>query len=50
MRMKIKEDVSLRIFEEVNKNNDTLKHIDLSCLDYEDAIKISKKMLKELAN
>jgi hypothetical protein len=48
--LKIKEDVSLKIFEEVNKNNDTQKHIDLSCLDYEDGIKISKKMLKELAN
>jgi hypothetical protein len=34
----------------VNQNNDTLKHIDLSCLDYEDAIIIAKSKVKDLAN
>jgi len=42
---KIKKDVALKIFDEVNQNNDTLKHIDLSCLDYEDGIIIAKSKL-----
>lgn len=42
IRQRIKFDVAWQIFDEVNADNDTQKHIDLSCLDYEDAIIITK--------
>ena len=35
---RIKFDVAWQIFDEVNETNDTLRHIDLSCLDHVDAI------------
>lgn len=38
-----------QIFDEINLQNDTRKHIDLSCLDYEDAIIIAKQKIYELA-
>lgn len=37
---RIKADVAQSIFDEVNYMNDTLKHVDLSCLDNDDAILI----------
>lgn len=49
MRQRIKFDVAWQIFDEVNENNDTLKHADLSCLDYEDAVIIAKQKVYELA-
>ena len=42
IRQKVKVDVAWKIFEEINCINDTLKHIDLGCLDYEDAMAITK--------
>ena len=49
MRQRIKYDVAWRIFDEVNQFNDTLKHIDLTCLEYDDATMIAKKKVIELA-
>ena len=49
MRQRIKFDVAWQIFDEVNRENDTLRHIDLSCLDFEDAIVISKQKIYEVA-
>ena len=42
MRQKIKFDVAWQIFDEINQEYDSLKHIDLCCLDYVDAIAITK--------
>ena len=42
IRQKIKVDVAWKIFDEINSINDTLKHIDLGCLDFHDAIAITK--------
>ena len=42
IRQKIKFDVAWKIFEEINEPNETLKHMDLSCLDFYDAIAITK--------
>ena len=49
IRQKIKFDVAWKIFEEVNFINDTLKHIDLGCLDFHDAVAICKQKLYDLA-
>ena len=49
MRQRIKFDVAWQIFDEVNEGNDTLKHCDLSCLDFEDAVIIAKQKIYELA-
>lgn len=49
IRQRIKFDVAWQIFDEVNAHNDTQKHIDLSCLDYEDAIIIAKQKVYELS-
>ena len=38
-----------QIFQEVNHDNDLTKHLDLSCLDYEDALVITKQQMYELA-
>jgi hypothetical protein len=46
---RIKTDVAFSIFDEVNFQNDTLKFVDLSCLDSEDAMFICKMKLIELA-
>ena len=47
---RIKVEVAWEIFDEVNEANDTLKHIDLSCLDYIDAIQITKQKIFDLAS
>ena len=49
MRLRCKYDVAWRIFDEVNQFNDNYKHIDLTCLDYDDAVMIAKKKIIELA-
>ena len=49
IRQRIKYDVAWRIFEEVNADNNTFKHIDLTCLDHEDAVMIARKKILELA-
>jgi hypothetical protein len=49
IRQRIKFDVAWQIFDEVNEENDTSKHIDLSCLHYTDAIAITKQKIFELA-
>ena len=49
IRQRIKFDVAWQIFDEINTLNDTDKHIDLSCLDYTDAIAITKQKIFELA-
>lgn len=47
---RIKFEIAWEIFEEVNEVNDVLKHIDLSCLDYMDAISIAKQKIFDLAS
>ena len=49
IRQKIKFDVAWKIFDEINQINDTLKHIDLGCLDFHDAIAITKQKIYDLA-
>ena len=49
IRQRIKFDVAWQIFDEINTENDSMKHIDLSCLDYTDAIAITKQKIFELA-
>ena len=49
IRQKVKVDVAWKIFEEINQINDQLKHIDLGCLDYEDAMAITKQKIYDLA-
>ena len=46
---KIKFDVAWKIFDEINEANETYKHIDLSCLDYNDALAITKQKIYDLA-
>ena len=43
MKIRIEWDVAWRIFDHVNENNDTNKHIDLNCLDINEAISITKQ-------
>ena len=43
MKIRIEWDVAWRIFDHVNENNDTKKHIDLNCLDINEAISITKQ-------
>lgn len=50
IRQRIKFDVAWQIFDEINQENDTSKHIDLSCLDHTDAIAITKQKIFELAS
>ena len=50
IRKRIKQDVAWRIFDEVNRDNDTHKIIDLSCLDHEDAVNIARRKIHEMAN
>ena len=38
------------IFDEVNQENDTLRHIDLTCLDHEDALMITLEKICDLAD
>ena len=49
IRLRVKYDVAWRIFDEVNEKNDTFRHIDLTNLDYDDAVMISKKKILELS-
>jgi hypothetical protein len=35
-------DVAWQIFDEVNQDLDTVKHIDLNCLSHDDALAITK--------
>ena len=42
MKIAIEWDIAWRIFDTVNKNNDTKKNIDLNCLDINEACSISK--------
>lgn len=46
---RIKFEVAWDIFDEVNEQNDTFQFIDLSCLDYLDAIPITKQKIFDLA-
>jgi hypothetical protein len=46
---RIKLDVAWEIFEELNELNEQEKHIDLSCLDYSDALIIAKQKIYDLA-
>jgi len=46
---KIKFDVAWKIFDEINERNETYKHIDLSCLDFSDALAITKQKIYDLA-
>jgi len=46
---KIKFDVAWKIFDEINERNETYKHIDLSCLDFNDALAITKQKVYDLA-
>ena len=43
MKVRIEWDVAWRIFDHVNEDNDTLKHIDLNCLDVNEALSITKQ-------
>ena len=49
MSQKIKFDVAWQIFDDVNYQNDTHQHIDLSCLDHPDALAITKQKIFDLA-
>jgi hypothetical protein len=42
MKMKIEWDVAWRIFDHVNEDNETTRHIDLHCLDVFEAESITK--------
>ena len=46
---KIKFDVAWKIYDEINERNETYKHIDLSCLDFNDALAITKQKIYDLA-
>lgn len=41
-KIRIEWDVAWRVFDKVNENNDTTKHIDLNCLDIHEACSITK--------
>ena len=49
MKVRIEWDVAWRIFDHVNENNDIKKHIDLNCLDFNEAISIAKQHIYEIA-
>lgn len=42
-KITIEWDVAWQIFDEVNENNDITKHIDLNCLDINEAVNITKQ-------
>lgn len=46
---KVKFDVAWKIFDDINERNETFKHIDLSCLDFDDALAITKQKIYDLA-
>ena len=41
-KIRVEWDVAWRVFDRVNENNDTGKHIDLNCLDIHEACSITK--------
>ena len=43
MKIRIEWDVAWRIFDHVNESNDVNKHVDLNCLDINEAISITKQ-------
>ena len=43
MTISIEWDIAWRIFDQVNVNNDLKKHIDLNCLDINEASSIIKQ-------
>jgi|LakMenEpi03Aug12_release.lakeMendotaPanAssembly.Ray.scaffolds.fasta_scaffold3569290_1 hypothetical protein len=42
MRIRIEWDIAWKIFDKVNENNDKFKHINLNCLDINEALGITK--------
>lgn len=42
-------DVAWQIFDEVNQDLDTVKHIDLNCLSHDDALAITKQKVYDTA-
>lgn len=42
MRQRVKFDIAWQIFDEINYYNDSLQYVDMSCLDHNDAIAITK--------
>ena len=50
MKIRIEWDVAWRIFDHVNENNDIKKHIDLNCLDVNEAMSIAKQQIYEIAS
>ena len=42
-------DIAWQIFDQVNQRNDVDKHIDLNCLEIEDAVAIVKQKIYDLA-
>ena len=42
-------DVAWQIFDEVNSDLDTVKHIDLNCLSHDDALAITKQKIYDTA-
>ena len=49
-KQRVKFEVAWQIFDEINEENNQFKHIDLSCLDFDDAIAITKQKIFDLAN
>ena len=49
MKIRIEWDVAWRIFDHVNESNDSSKHIDLNCLDVNEAMSIVKQQIYEIA-
>ena len=49
MRIRIGWDVAWRIFDHVNEDNGTDKHIDLNCLDVNEAQNIARQCIIEVA-
>lgn len=49
MKIRIEWDVAWRIFDLVNEENDVSKHIDLNCLDINEAISITKQQIFDVA-
>jgi len=49
MRIRIEWDIAWKIFDHVNKENDTKLQIDLNCLDINEACSIAKQCIYEAA-
>ena len=48
-KTRIEWDVAWRVFDKVNQYNNTMKHIDLNCLDVHEACSITKQHIFEIA-